>query len=145
MLLKVPVQNKFNSMVERNTTLYRTNVTGDELWEAYLNSFPPELNPIYNKRSVHDCSACKQFIRSVGNVVAIVNNELISIWDVQLEMNNPIQSVAIAMADLVCSRPIEGIFKTDSPKIGGRLVGIKGGFLFYRVPRGNFHRRNLRQ
>jgi len=120
MLLKVPVQNKFNSMVERNTTLYRTDVTGDKLWETYLNSFPPELNPIYKKRTVHDCAACKQFIRSVGNVVAIVNNELISIWDVQLEPNNPMQAVAIAMSDLVCSKSIQGIFKTNhiNAKVG---------------------------
>lgn len=111
-------------MVERNATLYRTNVTGDELWETYLNSFPAYLNPIYNKRSVHDCTACKQFIRSVGNVVAIVNNELISIWDVQLEPNNSlpaiadIQAVANALSNLVRSKSIEGIFKIDSSKVG---------------------------
>lgn len=126
MLLKLPVQNKFNSMVERNTTLYRTDVTGDELWETYLNSFPPGLNPIYKKRTVHDCSACKQFIRSVGNVVAIVNNELVSIWDVQPEPNNSlpaiadIQATANTLSRLVKSRPIQGIFKTNhiNAKVG---------------------------
>lgn len=105
-------------MVERNTTLYRTDVTGDELWETYLNSFPAYLNPIYNKRTVHDCTACKQFIRSVGNVVAIENNELVSIWDINI--HSPMQVVANALSRLVKSKPIEGILKTNhiNAKIG---------------------------
>lgn len=64
--------------------LFRTAVTGDELWQLYLSSFPEGTNPIYRQRTEHDCGCCRQFIRTIGNVVALTDKGLESIWDVEL-------------------------------------------------------------
>lgn len=89
--------------------MYRTAVEKDALWEAYLGSFPEGTNPIYRERTEHDCSCCRQFIRAVGNAVAIVDGRLVSLWDVQ-HTDPTYQVVADAMARLVKSSPIENVF-----------------------------------
>lgn len=90
--------------------LFRTAATKDELWDTYLNSFPKGSNPIYRERAEHDCSCCKQFIRAIGNVVAIMpNNNRISLWDLRVE-DPAYQVVTDAMALLNCNRPVENVF-----------------------------------
>jgi len=64
--------------------LLRVNVSGDELWQLYLDSFPAGTNPMYRERTTHDCSCCRHFIRTMGNVVALTDKGLESIWDVEL-------------------------------------------------------------
>ena len=86
--------------------LFRTNVSGDEMWETYLASFPKGTNPIYRERTEHDCSCCKQFIRNIGNVVAIINGEAVSIWDVELPAIRGYKDVAAAMKAKALSKPI---------------------------------------
>jgi len=65
------VHTRFNEMSKNE--LYVVDVSGDELYELYLASFPDGTNPIYKERTEHDCSCCKNFIRNIGNVVAIKN------------------------------------------------------------------------
>ena len=62
--------------------LYLTGTPKDSLYDMYLQSYPEGTNTMHRVRNEYDCSTCKQFIRNVGNVVAIHNGELISIWDV---------------------------------------------------------------
>ena len=76
--------------------LYTTSVEKDELWATYLSSFPEGTNPIFRKRTEHDCSCCRQFIRAVGNVVAIVEGKLVSIWDSDKSLEE-LQSLLDAM------------------------------------------------
>jgi hypothetical protein len=79
---KLSVQSQFEKM--SGYPLFRVNVSGDELWELYLKSFPEGINLIFRERTKHDCSACRHFIKKVGNVVAIGEDyNIISIWDVQ--------------------------------------------------------------
>ena len=74
------VNNRLNSFAGRE--LYVT-AEPDKVWEAYLASFPEGSNPIYKERTEHDCSCCKNFIRGIGNVVAIATDgSLESIWAV---------------------------------------------------------------
>lgn len=88
--------------------LFRVNVTKYELWDLYLNSFPEGTNPIYKERTEYDCQCCKQFIRAIGDVVAIVDNKLVSIWDVKTE--GEFQVVADALSSLVKSKTVINIF-----------------------------------
>lgn len=62
--------------------LYTVDISGDTLYELYLSAFPEGTNPIYKERTEHDCSCCKNFIRNIGLVVSIQNNELVTVWDV---------------------------------------------------------------
>ena len=110
------MQDQFALMLVTAETLFLTGVEKDALWEAYLASFPEGSNPMRKERTEHDCNACKQFIRPFGNVVAIVNNQLVSIWD--FEMDGPYGVVAKAMSKLVKSAPIAEVFVTKFPKLG---------------------------
>ena len=67
------LRSHFGSMVKNNTPdyLYQTDTDPDMLWDVYLNSFPEGSNPVFRKRREYDCSCCRHFIRSVGNLVSI--------------------------------------------------------------------------
>jgi hypothetical protein len=66
--------------------LFRSSLSGNEIWDLYINSF--EKDPIFRDpaSSEHTCNLCKNFIRRYGNIVTINNsNEIISIFDIQTE------------------------------------------------------------
>lgn len=106
---KEAVAQKFKLMSQH--TLFTTQVEKDALWETYLSSFPEGTNPIYRERTEHDCSCCLQFIRAVGNVVAIIDGKMVSIWDVNTG-EFTYQVVADALSNLVLSKPIDNFFLT---------------------------------
>lgn len=111
------LQNHFEDMVREDKTLYSTDTTGDELWETYLNSFPTGANEVFRVRREYDCSACKQFIRDIGNAVVIKHNKVISIWDVETE--DPMwKHVASVMSNFVKSRKIINYYIAKGRNIG---------------------------
>lgn len=89
------------------------------LWDAYLKAFPEGSNPIYKVRTEHDCSCCRSFIKSVGNVVAFIDGKLVSIWDIDISSKEPAyQQVADALKGIVLSKAVNNVFLTDQ-KIAG--------------------------
>lgn len=104
---KLAVAAQFGRMAKHQ--LFRTSVDKDALWDTYLGSFPEGSNPIFKERTEHDCNCCKQFIRAVGNAVAIIDGQVVSIWDVKAGDPN-YQAVADALSALVKSRPIADEF-----------------------------------
>ena len=109
------VHSKFVELSKQE--LYVT-VDGDRLWETYLQSFPEGTNPIYKTRTEHDCSCCKQFVRNIGPVVAVVNGKLQSIWGDYKDMAYPFNEVAAALDALVLSSPITNLFRPSEPAYG---------------------------
>ena len=103
---KVKIQQQFDKMSTGD--LFVTGVEKDVLWNTYLDSFPPGTNEIFRERREYDCQCCKQFIRACGNVVSIKDNNLVSIWDV--EIGGHFQVVADAMSKLVKSDVIRDVF-----------------------------------
>lgn len=93
---KNAVAIQFNRMASK--PMFRTAVSGNDLWGVYLKSFPEGSNPIYKTKTEHDCNCCKQFIRAVGNVVNIVDGQLVSIWDIQEDVGSEYSVVAAALA-----------------------------------------------
>ena len=75
----------FNEMVDDVDILFEVDLDKDKLWSLYLESFPENKNKIFRERREHDCSCCRHFIKALGNVVAIKNGEVISIWDFDIE------------------------------------------------------------
>jgi len=72
---------------------YITDAT--DLKEVYLAAFPEGTNPVYITNTEHDCSACKNFIRNLGRVVAITNDyALDTIWNVPGLLGYPYNIVA---------------------------------------------------
>lgn len=110
------VQKQFSKMSEK--ILFETDIEPDNLWENYLNSFPEGSNPIFRERTDHDCSCCRQFIKTMGGVVALDdNNEFITLWDIE-SIGNAYDVVANAMAALVRSSKIKNVFKHYQSKVG---------------------------
>lgn len=103
--VKAAVAAQFERM--QGYTLFRTLADGDKLWQTYLDAFPPGTNPVFKTRTEHDCSCCRHFVRDVGNVVAVVNDEVVSLWDVVVPQYQPSMD---AMARLVKDSPIADIF-----------------------------------
>lgn len=111
---KKKVQEQFDSM--SNLKLYVTDVSKDDIWSTYLDSFDPEHNKILKERREYDCQHCKQFIRACGNVVALKANKLISIWDI--EIGHQYQVVADSLSELVKSAQVRDVFFKSEQNMG---------------------------
>lgn len=109
--------------------LFRSVLSGHEVWEIYLKGFGND--PIFRdpQSSVHNCNLCQNFIRRYGNIVAILpDGELTSIFDViapdeyydtckrltTFLINKPIQDVFFETYDELNSLPYESCSKTQS-------------------------------
>lgn len=99
--------------------LFRTNVSGDRLWEEYLDAFPGDSNPIYKERREYDCNCCKNFVRAAGNAVSVVGNKVVTIWDVKVDEPN-FQIVVDRLSDVVRSQYIKGVFARTEPQCGAK-------------------------
>jgi len=113
--IKAAVAHRFQAMGAHE--LFRTAADKDAMWARYLASFPPGTNPVFRKRTEHDCGCCRQFIRTVGNVVAIIDGKLVSIWDIDVQ-NDAYGAVALAMSDFVKSHPIDNRFLHHERSVG---------------------------
>jgi len=111
---KIAIERQFELM--KGHQLFRTEVEKELLWLTYLESFPPGTNPQYKERTEYDCQACKSFIRAVGSMVAVIDGELVSLWDV--EVNRPYDKVAAELSELAKSAPIKNILLHDSALVG---------------------------
>jgi len=115
------VESRFNKM-QKNHSLFKVNVTIDDMWDTYLNSFPEGSNPIFRERREHDCQCCKSFIKRLGNVIAITKDlKVISIWDCYTEVDYPYDQVALKMSQLIHSKEIMQPFFSSEKKIGCRF------------------------
>ena len=105
---KSAVAKQFESMHPHG--LFRVELDKDKLYAAYLSAFPAGTNELYRERLAHDCSACKSFIRAVGNAVSLIDNKVVSIWDVVIKDEPEYQQVADAMSAFVKALPITDVF-----------------------------------
>ena len=111
---KEAISEQFEKM--KPYPLYRTEVEKELLWITYIESFPPGSNPKMRERTEHDYQACKSFVRAVGNMVAIIEGELVSIWD--CKVGPPYNVVAAALSELAKSAPIRNVLLHDQHEVG---------------------------
>ena len=107
------MQNKFAEMMQTGK-LFRVQLTGNEIWEMYINAFPAEQNPIFRApdSSVHNCNHCKNFIRRYGNIVAIdANYNVVTMFDVDADSEYLQSAKAISNA-VKESKVVEVFFET---------------------------------
>lgn len=109
------VTASFQSLV-KSSQVFVTNVDGDTLWERYLAAFPEGTNLVFKKRTEHDCSTCRQFVRRAGNVVSV--DELgwkRTVWDAAVEKAPyPYNVVAVALRDVVLAADIADLFRVSA-------------------------------
>lgn len=103
---KKAVQQQFAIMQTGN--VFEVDFDKDEFWNIYLDSFPEGTNEIFRERREYDCRCCRQFLRNIGGTVSIVNNKVISLWDIDVPY--PFTSVAKALSDYIKSKPIKDVF-----------------------------------
>lgn len=115
-VLKLAVQQAYERI--KDLPLFCSNASKDELWDTYLETLGSlGHNEIYRERGEHDCQCCKSFIRKVGNIVAIKDGQLHSIWD-EVNTGTYYDELAATMSNLVKSKGIRGIFLSDMEKVG---------------------------
>lgn len=114
---KEQIQNQFNEMTRDTNHLYEVDLDKDILWNLYLDSFPKGTNEIFRERREYDCSCCRQFIKSLGNVVSIKNNKITSIWDIDTDCTT-FKPVANALSSYVKSNVVNNVYISKFKKIG---------------------------
>jgi hypothetical protein len=114
---KQAVSSQFTTIAKH--PLFRVNVSKNDLWSTYQDSIFKDSELSYNECTLHSCIHCKKFIRDIGNVVAIIDGKLVSIWDIShIAYGAYYQPVANAMSALVTSASIADIFLHHEPTSG---------------------------
>lgn len=108
------VNHQFNTMAKHS--LFVVNISGSQLADRYLSAFPEGTDAPSFVRTEHNCSACRSFIKQIGNVVAINGNKIMTIWDVDVPA--PYDVVAKTLKEMVLSAKIVSPFYCDNKKIG---------------------------
>ena len=117
MMFKKALQEHFDEMQKEVTHLFEVNVDKDELWNTYLDSFPIDTNEIFRERREHDCSCCRQFIKNIGSAVIIKNNQIHTIWELNLG-DTTYQPVCDALDNFIKTHTVKDIYTTKFSKIG---------------------------
>ena len=127
------IQAQFDKMCETGM-LFKSSITGQQVWDAYLNGFGDD--PLFRdpNSSIHNCNTCKNFIRRYGNIVAIDDNyNIMTMFDIvdqmnqdvfkeysnsmndmhQLLVNAPVSNVFVETFDMLKSLPYEACKKTN--------------------------------
>ena len=115
------MKKHISEMLDRGGTktdhLFVVEIDKDEFYNLYLNSFPLGTNEIFRERREFDCSACRHFIKSFGNVVTIKNQEITTIWDFDAT-DETYQAVIDAMAAYIKNKAVANVFVTDQAVYG---------------------------
>jgi len=108
--LKLSIQGRF-SLLQKEATLFKTDVDTDTLFSTYLACFPEETRQEYN------CNCCKSFLRNYGNIVSIAaDGTLRSLW--QFELTGEYEGIPAALHALVVSAPILSPFFSKEKALG---------------------------
>lgn len=110
--------NHFNRLIATHDQIFEVDCDKDTLYATYLNSFPDGANPIFRKRTEHDCSCCRHFIKDIGAVLFIDDDLTVhTLWE--FEANDPKYGpVAVAMDRYIRSLPIVGIYLSRVSRLG---------------------------
>ena len=99
----------FNEMTKDVYQLFEVDVDKDELWNLYLDSFPPGTNDIYRERREHDCSCCRHFVKSIGNAVVIQDGKVHTIWEFDSE-STTYQPVLDALDKFIKAHAVSDVY-----------------------------------
>ena len=102
------MQAQFNKMCQTGK-LFRSSMTGQEVWNLYLYSF--EQDPIFRdpESSEHNCNLCHNFIRRYGNIIALdSNNVIMTLFD--FESKGEYEPVSQALAFALHNSVIKDVF-----------------------------------
>lgn len=107
---------EFNKLIQQqlgNLTktgkLFRSSLSGQKVWELYLNSF--ENDPVFRdpESSEHKCNLCNNFLRRYGNIVALdENNNIITLFDFTIK--GEFSNTSLQLSRALKQERIESVF-----------------------------------
>jgi len=106
------MQKQFDKMCQTGK-LFRSNLTGKEIWKLYLENFKEHDNPIFRdpESSMYNCNTCNNFIRRYGNIVSINKKlKLETIFDIAIDKENEYYSSFKIIRSRLKVSKIENIF-----------------------------------
>lgn len=105
------LQERFNDIVNSNTPLLTTNVSG--LFETYLANIPSHCRQHYN------CHCCRDFLQRYGGLVVVDDHgQVVPVfWDVQ-DATPELFSAIDQMRRLVMHAKVTGVFRTSETQLG---------------------------
>ena len=107
----------FDALAAENPMLFEVDANADELWEVYLNSYPAGTNDLFRKRTRHDCSECRQFMKGIGLAVSLKDGVMKSIWEFDAG-DKVYQKVIDELAKWVKAHPIRDVYISDRGRMG---------------------------
>jgi len=100
--------------LEKLGRLFRSSVSGDQLWCAYIDNFRSGDDPVFRdpQSSTHRGNLDNNFIRRYGNIVCIDAQtfQLKSIFDIVVPETSKYYEPLKAMSDLLHAAPVADIF-----------------------------------
>jgi hypothetical protein len=86
--------------------------SGEMLWELYINSFKKEDDPVFRdpSSSTHNCNNDRNFVKKYGNIVALKDNKIVSLWDLDLTKDNPYYNSCLTMSKALTEGSISSLF-----------------------------------
>lgn len=109
--IKKQMQEAFLLMTKGQSALFITDVDKEVLWNTYINSFPKDVQQEYT------CNACKSFIRNYANIVTIVDNKLVTMWEFEPK-DDDFTDVVKNLHILVKASSIKDVFVSKVSKVG---------------------------
>lgn len=109
------MHDRYTELAKNELFIVGTNSRA--VFDAYLAAFPEGTNLIYKTNIEHDCLCCKNFICHLGNVVAIVDGKMETVWDIT-NAPYPYDIVAKQMHEYIRLLPITSIFRTTEYSYG---------------------------
>lgn len=118
--LQAKLLENFERLHSSYGAAFQTDADKKELWNTYLESFPPSRNQIYRTRREFDCSCCRHFIKDIGGIVLIDDEQNVhTLWGFQID-DPDFQIVLDKMDAYVKSRKITGVYLNRDPSVGVR-------------------------
>lgn len=113
--LRNALRKQFESMSTGH--VYLSAVSKDELWNMYITGMDEDFNPHFRERTEHDCNCCKSFIRNSGRMLALVDGELKSIWDIKIDIPE-YQALADKLSRANKEAGITSIYMNEVKEVG---------------------------
>jgi hypothetical protein len=106
-------QSRFATM-QASGALFKAKVEGKDLWELYLKSFKEGDDPVYlhPHSTHHTCGNDRNFINAYGNIVAIVDGKLMSIWG-GYKGDDEYKASSEALDEAITASGLSGFFMED--------------------------------
>ena len=107
------VQEQFLKMTSSGK-LFRVEVSGSEIYNMYLLSFPDGTDPVFRdpSSSTHRCNACANFFKRYGNIVSINEKDgnIISLFGNYEDLIYPYKEICKDLDLYIKSRKIINVF-----------------------------------